>query len=50
MNWLCRLGFHRWGKWKDSLLVTTYFSGKKSEPFMGQERVCERCGISELRG
>lgn len=51
--WKCKLGWHNWTKWVDANLrhraVNFGVVMGEWENVNGQERVCERCGVKELR-
>jgi hypothetical protein len=48
MRFLCRIGWHKWGKWKPIKMLKTYLLNQEKYVIEGQERLCLACNKREL--
>lgn len=47
---LCRLGFHKWGKWWNvNLISSSPLFGIKPHEVGGQKRICKCCNKTQIR-
>ena len=47
MNWKCAWGFHKWAKWVDATYVVN--RGGTEYDRLAQNRICETCGLKDMR-
>jgi hypothetical protein len=48
MRFLCRIGWHKWGRWKSVRILKTGANRTNKYVIDGQERLCLACNKREL--